>query len=128
MKLILTPAQSKIWRDPHRFKVIVAGRRFGKTTLSLAKIIKDAADNPNPIPQAFYWYIAPTFGQAEDIAWKILNDLCDGWNLQGKRNETDLVRYVNNIPKAWKRACGRGWIIHKILAMVPVPGRSQQIY
>jgi hypothetical protein len=61
-------------------------------------MIKEAAENPNKIPQAFYWYIAPTFGQAKDIAWKILNELCDGWNLPGAKNESDLTRYVNGIP------------------------------
>jgi phage terminase large subunit len=61
-------------------------------------MISEAANNPNLLPQAFYWYIAPTFGQAKDIAWKVLNDLCDGWGLKGDRNESDLVRYVNGIP------------------------------
>ena len=98
MKLKLHQAQSEIFQDSHRFKIVVAGRRFGKTTLSLAKIIHDAARNDNKIPQAFYWYIAPTFRQAKDIAWKILNDLCEGWNIPGEANESELTRYVNGIP------------------------------
>jgi hypothetical protein len=98
MKLTLHPKHGQRFESTKRFVVAVCGRRFGKTTVSLAKIISDAAANPNPIPQAFYWYIAPTFGQAKDIAWKMLNDLCDGWELTGETNETELTRYVNGIP------------------------------
>ena len=50
-------------KDPHRFKVIVAHRRFGKTTFAINELIRHAAENPGN-----YWYIAPTYRQAKMIA------------------------------------------------------------
>ena len=69
----LTPAQSQIARDTHRFRVIDAGRRFGKSTLiswemfALAVSQKDAR-----IP-----YYAPTRDDARDIMWGMLKKVAD---------------------------------------------------
>ena len=35
MKVRLKPSQGKVFRCPERFRVLVAGRRFGKTFLAL---------------------------------------------------------------------------------------------
>ena len=35
VRLSLHPKQADVYRDPHRFKVLVAGRRWGKTHLVL---------------------------------------------------------------------------------------------
>jgi PBSX family phage terminase large subunit len=51
--------------------VIVAGRRFGKTVLALVKIITLALLKR----KSNIWYIAPTYKQAEMIAWKMLKDM-----------------------------------------------------
>lgn len=70
--MILTPAQKEIAKDTHRFRVLNAGRRFGKTILSCWEIFGKAVskDNQN------IGYIAPTYQQARDIAWSELKKIC----------------------------------------------------
>lgn len=68
----LTHKQKEIARDRHRFRVVNAGRRFGKTILAAEEMIGVAvAGNDNRVA-----YIAPTFQQARDIAWEHLKQRC----------------------------------------------------
>lgn len=60
--------QSKIRNSNARFKVVVAGRRFGKTVFAINELINNALINPN----TRNWYVAPTYRQAKEIAWKML--------------------------------------------------------
>jgi predicted phage terminase large subunit-like protein len=52
--------QIKVIKDPNRFKVIVAGRRFGKTRLSILYAIKTAINGGR------VWFIAPTYNMTQD--------------------------------------------------------------
>jgi len=83
--LKLTKAQSKIFRDTSRFKVVVAGRRFGKTVLALWYLIAVAYTKQNSI----CWYTAPTYRQAKQIAWSMLRGFLPR-EAVASRNETDL--------------------------------------
>jgi len=65
--MILTPSQTIIAQDTHRFRVVDCGRRFGKTTLAVEEIKGKALAKPSRIA-----YIAPTYQQARDIAWETL--------------------------------------------------------
>lgn len=68
----LTHKQKEIARDEHRFRVVNAGRRFGKTILAAEEMIGVAvAKNDRRVA-----YIAPTFQQARDIAWEHLKQRC----------------------------------------------------
>lgn len=60
--------QQAIRDSQARFKVVVAGRRFGKTIFAINELIRMALENPNSLN----WYIGPTYRQAKDIAWKML--------------------------------------------------------
>jgi len=55
-----------------RFAKVVAHRRFGKTVGTLNDTIAKAAENQRKDPPPRYAYIAPTFGQAKDVAWGYL--------------------------------------------------------
>jgi len=77
--------QGKILQDHTRFKVIVAGRRFGKTTVALTELIKAAMEND----RGKVWYVAPSYKQAKNIAWKMLLDMLPS-ELVAKTNETEL--------------------------------------
>lgn len=81
----LTKAQTKIFRDKSRFKVVVAGRRFGKTVLALWSLISVAYAKPGSI----CWYTAPTYRQAKQIAWSMLRGFLPP-EAVASRNETDL--------------------------------------
>lgn len=61
----LHQAQANVYNDNTRFQVVVAGRRFGKTTLSLLRLVKVATQKPNSL----VWYVAPTYGMAREIMW-----------------------------------------------------------
>jgi hypothetical protein len=58
--------QIDVWQDKHRFKVIAAGRRTGKSNLSIKKII--AAGLEAPAGSAVL-YVGPTQSQVRQIAW-----------------------------------------------------------
>lgn len=64
----LNPPHQTIFNDTSRFKVAAKGRRFGKTYLTVYILITQALTK-----QGKYFYIAPTFQQARDICWNLLN-------------------------------------------------------
>jgi hypothetical protein len=57
--------QRMVHQDDHRFRVVAAGRRGGKTTLAVNELIRIALSKPN----SRSWYVAPTLKQAKDIVW-----------------------------------------------------------
>jgi len=90
----LSAPQSRIYaaRNRRRFRVVVAGRRFGKTVLALVSLLLDASANPG----ANFWYIAPTYRQAKLIAWRMLKELCPERIRHGKPNESELYLELVN--------------------------------
>lgn len=62
------PGQQEIINSPARNKVVVCGRRWGKSVLGINECIKKVLS----IPNSTVWYIAPTYGQAKAIAWRFL--------------------------------------------------------
>jgi len=65
LDLCLHPLQYQVFDSPKRYRVLVAGRRFGKTELALAELLRAAQDSPNRL----VWYIAPTKTDAKRIIW-----------------------------------------------------------
>ena len=55
----LKPPQWNVFRSDARFRLLVAGRRFGKTFLSLVELCQAAWS-----PGRLAWYVAPTYKQA----------------------------------------------------------------
>jgi len=87
----LTKPQTKIYDDPNRFRVIVAGRRFGKTFLSTAEILSKALTTKDQ----HVWYVAPTYKSAKEIAWQMLIDQIPREYIS-KTNESSLTIYLLN--------------------------------
>lgn len=58
-ELEMHPAQQEIFQNPARFKVVAAGRRFGKTILGSAEILVAATAKPD----ANVWWVAPSHAQ-----------------------------------------------------------------
>jgi Terminase large subunit, T4likevirus-type, N-terminal len=69
--LSLRRHQGEVFLCEKRFVVLVAGRRWGKTTLAIWWLIVDACSNNNRM----CYYVAPTYGQAKRIAWSILKQM-----------------------------------------------------
>lgn len=68
-KLRLHRGQRTVISDKRRFKVVVAGRRWGKTQTSKIQILTKAGE-----PRRKIWYVAPTYGMARSILWEDLKD------------------------------------------------------
>ena len=99
----LTPAQSKIAKDTHRFRVLNCGRRFGKTTLAIWELLGKAVGNKD----RNLVYIAPTYQQARDIAWRDLLKICEP--VINKVNESRLELTIDTTDGGTSRISFRGW-------------------
>ncbi len=84
----LTPPQLEILRDKHRFKIVNAGRRFGKSFVSGAAILGQVS-----VPNSTIWYVAPTWDMAKKIMW-------DDW--LPKHVPKEWIAEVNKMDKAYK--------------------------
>jgi len=75
----LHTGQMEVYKSKSRFRVVSAGRRFGKTFLSAIELLleglTDEMEDGRSKLLHEVWYIAPTYGQAKDIMWDMLNDL-----------------------------------------------------
>jgi hypothetical protein len=76
----LHPGQAAIHNSPARFKVVAAGRRFGKSHYAAIELIIEAllSENKFGYPlgrEAGVYYVAPTFDQAKRIMWPKLQEL-----------------------------------------------------
>lgn len=87
----LSDPQQQIVDAPQRFKVVVAGRRFGKTHLSIRELCKHAKE-----PDRTVWYVAPTYRQAKMITWKKLRKKLVELRWAKKINETELTVELKN--------------------------------
>ena len=82
----LSLAQDSVAKNPARFRVVVAGRRFGKTHLSIRELCYHAKD-----PGKDVWYVAPTYKMARQIVWRKLKNKLQDLNWVTKTNETELT-------------------------------------
>ena len=88
-----------ILNDPARFKVIVAGRRWGKTILSLMYLMKDAFQ-----PNERRWFITPTYRQGKMIVFPVLRQMFNSFD-DAKLNESEMsVTFGNGAELAVKGA------------------------
>ena len=86
----LHPAQLEIFRSNKRFKIVAAGRRFGKSYLSAWLLLINAIQSESKD----VFYIAPTFQQAKDIMWAMLKELGKDLILQAYEN-TAVLTLIN---------------------------------
>ena len=92
LDLSLRPAQGEVFSAKNRFRVLVAGRRFGKSYLACIELLKAALERPGET----YFYCAPTYRMAKDIAWKTLKKIIPN-SLVRTKNETELrMELVND--------------------------------
>ena len=89
--LTLRHAQGEVFSSRKRFRVLVAGRRFGKSYLACIELLRAAIERPGET----FFYAAPTYRMAKDIAWKVMKKLVPKAWVKSK-NETDLkIELVN---------------------------------
>ena len=68
LDISLLPWQQEVWANPTRFKVIVAGRRCGKSRYAAYKLLVEALQ----ADKGHVFYVAQTQGQARDVMWSVL--------------------------------------------------------
>jgi hypothetical protein len=87
----LSLAQQSIVDSPQRFKVVIAGRRFGKTHLAIRQLCYNARE-----PEQEVWYVAPTYKQAKMIVFKKLRKRLIELRWVSKVNETNMTFELKN--------------------------------
>lgn len=90
LKVSLHPAQLEIFNSEARFKVVAAGRRFGKSHLAAWTLIIQALQSTSKD----VFYVAPTFQQAKDIIWQPLKELARDVMVAAHEN-TAVITLVN---------------------------------
>ena len=86
----LHPAQLEIFNSEKRFKIVAAGRRFGKSRLAAWILLIKAIQSE----EKDVFYIGPTFQQAKDIMWIMLKEL--GHDLIAAAHENTAVLTLIN--------------------------------
>ena len=86
MKIKLTKPQYEVSSSNKRFRVLISGRRFGKTYLCITEMMKYASR-----PNQQIWYVAPTFKMAKEICWSNLKEMLNQFNWIEDINETTLT-------------------------------------
>ena len=86
MKIKLTKPQYEVSSSKKRFRVLISGRRFGKTYLCITEMMKYASK-----PNQQIWYVAPTFKMAKEICWSNLKTMLHSFNWIEDINETNLT-------------------------------------
>lgn len=96
MDIRLHKGQMRVFKDPHRFRVTVNGRRWGKTALGVTELIFRSLTYPGVVDPKFPIYclgVLPTANQARAILWKPLMAFCsqsDITPLIAKINQTSM--------------------------------------
>ena len=87
----MSKPQSRVFGNRSRFRALNAGRRFGKTHLAALELMASAVNRKGSIN----WYVAPTYRQAEQIAWAKLKSMIPAAYIAAK-NESDLSITLRN--------------------------------
>ena len=113
----LSVPQKTVADDPTRFRVLVTGRRFGKTTLAIRELAYHAKE-----PESVCWYVTGSYRAAKGLAWEPLKAQLSGLNWVKKINEAELTITLRNNSKISLRGCEnpdslRGFFIKGILIL-----------
>jgi hypothetical protein len=82
--------QKEVAQDTHRFRIICAGRRSGKSVLARLTLLKWAISNVGT-----YYLVSPTYRQAKSIHWaEMRKEVPREWI--AKTNETELSFTLKN--------------------------------
>lgn len=102
MEISLHDRQAEVFYDDHRYKVVAAGRRFGKSFLAAVTLFVEASKNSKvrsdgveiDLALEKVYYVAPTFTQGKEILWPVLKQLGHDLIAQAYENEASL-RLIN---------------------------------
>ncbi|MDJ0764842.1 MAG: terminase family protein [Myxococcota bacterium] len=83
MQVSLHAGQAEVYHDTARFKVVAAGRRWGKSYMAAVTLFVEAARNYKvrsdgvtiDLALEEVYYVAPTFEQGKKILWPLLKEV-----------------------------------------------------
>lgn len=87
----LTGPQKEVYDSTSRFKLLCSGRRFGKTYLSITRLINWAIEKPGSLN----WYVTANYRMAKQIAWRQLRQMVPAEVFLSK-NEAELTIELKN--------------------------------
>jgi len=87
----LNAGQKQVATSTARFRVVVAGRRWGKTWLATRELARAARE-----PNRRVWYIAPSYRMAKQIVWDSIKWRLQDLNWVQRINESDLSITLRN--------------------------------
>jgi phage terminase large subunit-like protein len=99
MNITLHDHQLEIFQDQHRFKVVAAGRRFGKSYLAAVTLFVEASRNSKvrsdgveiDLSLEKVYYVAPTFTQGKEILWPLLKEIGHDLIAQSYENNASIT-------------------------------------
>ena len=89
------PAQWNIWKHPAHFKVVSAGRRFGKTELAWMKLLDRASTDPG-----LYWWVAPIYQELIPASQTIRKCTPTEYFTEAEYQRENVFRYLRLPNKA----------------------------
>jgi PBSX family phage terminase large subunit len=89
--MALSQAQQNIATADKRFRVLISGRRFGKTHLAIREMCK-AASQPNQK----VWYVSPSYRMSKQIVWQQLKKKLIELKWAKKVNESEMNIWLVN--------------------------------
>jgi len=89
--MILSKTQQQVADSAKRFKLVTAGRRWGKTFLSIREIAYQAR-----LPNKLIWYVTSSYRAAKMIVWKELKNRMLDLRWVSKINESELSIRLKN--------------------------------
>ena len=87
----LSQAQKNIASADKRFRVLISGRRFGKTHLAIREMCKAASQ-----PDQKVWYVSPSYRMSKQIVWDQLKKRLQALNWCKKINESEMNIWLVN--------------------------------
>lgn len=93
MEIKLHPGQLEVFRDSHKIRVLVCGRRYGKTRLQINELIVAALTfkgRVDPVSPERVIACMPTLAMAKQTIWEPLVSLCRDLPQTAKINAQDL--------------------------------------
>lgn len=122
------PAQAAIFNDQTRFRLVSAGRRFGKTLFARRYAFEVALLNPD----TYVWWVAPTYQDANELGFEPLVDIIPEHLIDGspKRSAPRKIPLTNGSVISFRSGerqdslRGRGLDFIVIDEAGSVPGRA----
>ena len=90
--MALSDGQQAIADSDARFRILIAGRRFGKSYLCMRELAKAAGSKPNQK----VWYVSPSYRMSKQILWNPLKNKLMDLNWVKKINESDMTITLQN--------------------------------